>query len=134
MSTAVRRDVVMVGAPQRGSVKSAGVSHLRVVPPRSVESSPACARAAVLARRRFAVLILAVMVIAGAVFAGRAVASGQPEGGASTVTVRAGETLSQIAAREMPEWANGAAVVELQRVNDLASPRVGSGQRIVIPG
>lgn len=136
MSTAVRHDVMVAGVagPARHArVADRGSRHLHVVPT-SAQGAPASgARSVVMARRRFAVLVLALVALAGAVFAGRAVASGVADGGASTVTVQPGETLSQIAAREMPQWANGAAVVELERVNGLDSSRVGAGQHLVIP-
>ncbi|WP_370892429.1 LysM peptidoglycan-binding domain-containing protein [Janibacter sp. GXQ6167] len=63
-----------------------------------------------------------------------------PFGGASepvtvgTVTVQAGQTLSEIAARELPGVPVANAVVLIQRHNRLASTEVHAGQSLQIPG
>ena len=57
-------------------------------------------------------------------------ASGEPR----TVTVQSGQTLSGVAARELPEVPTAEGVVELQVANGLSSPAVHAGQQLVIPG
>ena len=49
------------------------------------------------------------------------------------VTVRAGETLSQIAAREMPGVRNDQAVVAIEHESNLGSSQVQAGQKVIIP-
>jgi LysM repeat protein len=84
---------------------------------------------------RFGRLVVSLLV-AGAVsvlgvgLAGQlASASAEPR----TVTVQSGQTLSGIAARELPELAVADGVVELQLANSLSTPAIHAGQQLVIP-
>ncbi|NUO91622.1 MAG: LysM peptidoglycan-binding domain-containing protein [Dermatophilaceae bacterium] len=55
-------------------------------------------------------------------------------GGSRTVTVTAGQTLSGIAARELPRLSLSDGVVALQVANSLSSTEIHVGQQLVIPG
>ncbi|MGB8384571.1 MAG: LysM peptidoglycan-binding domain-containing protein [Dermatophilaceae bacterium] len=64
--------------------------------------------------------------------------SGLPRGASGhsarrVVTVQAGQTLSHIAARELPDLPMGTAVAEIQLANQLNTPYVHAGQQLVIP-
>lgn len=83
-------------------------------------------------RGRLVVAFLVALVLgAAAVIAGGAFASAT--GDARTVTVHAGQTLSEIAASVLPELAIGDAVVELQVANSLSTDQVHAGQTLRIP-
>ena len=78
-----------------------------------------------------ALLVAAVVSVLGVGLAGQlASATGEPR----TVTVRSGQTLSGIAARELPELTTSEGVVELQIANGLSTTAIHSGQQLVIPG
>jgi LysM repeat protein len=47
--------------------------------------------------------------------------------------VRSGQTLSEIAARELPDLAVSDGVVELQLANALSTSQVRAGQTLLIP-
>ena len=76
-------------------------------------------------------LVAGVVSVLGVGLAGQlASASGEPR----TVTVQSGQTLSGVAARELPEVSTADAVVELQVANGLSSTALHAGQQLVIPG
>lgn len=84
---------------------------------------------------RFGRLVRAVL-IAGAIAVAAALMVGQLAGAAGeprTITVERGQTLSGIAARELPELPVREAVVELQLANGMSSPHVLAGQTLVVP-
>jgi hypothetical protein len=54
--------------------------------------------------------------------------------GSRTVTVTSGQTLSGIAARELPGLTVAEGVVELQIANKLSTSEIHVGQQLVIPG
>ena len=54
-------------------------------------------------------------------------------GQARTITVEWGQTLSGIAARELPDLPISQGVVELQIANALSTTQIHAGQRLVIP-
>lgn len=91
------------------------------------------ARRAVFVRRRFAALLALLVLVGGGLLAAKAMAEGAPNGGATSVTVKSGETLSQIAARELPSLRNDRAVVAIQEANNMNSMHVQAGQRILVP-
>lgn len=130
--------VAQQGSGLNGFVGGAGTKrspgrHLHLVPAGSAVVEPQGREtAATFARRRFAALVLLVLVLAGAVLAGRAMAAGESPVGAR-VTVSSGETLSQIAVREMPDVRVSEAVVAIEQANGLASSQVDAGQNLVIP-
>jgi LysM repeat protein len=76
-------------------------------------------------------LVLALVVGAVALIANGAFASaaGEPR----TVTVQAGQTLSEIAAASLPDLAVTDANVELQIANSLSTDQVHAGQTLRIP-
>ncbi|ADU47952.1 LysM peptidoglycan-binding domain-containing protein [Intrasporangium calvum] len=83
-------------------------------------------------RGRVVVAFFVALLVAalGLALAGQlASASGQPE----SVTVEAGQTLSEIALRELPQLPIAAGVVELQLANNLSTSYVHAGQTLVIP-
>lgn len=99
--------------------------------------SVAAARAAAPAMRltRFGrlvrtVLVAGVISVLGVGLAGQLASA---SGDARTVTVRAGQTLSGIAARELPELSVTDGVVELQVANHLSTSQIHTGQQLVIP-
>ncbi|MBZ4498370.1 MULTISPECIES: LysM peptidoglycan-binding domain-containing protein [unclassified Dermacoccus] len=99
---------------------------------RSTRRAP-LTRRAVLARRRFAALLALLVLVGGGLLAAKAVAEANPAGGATSVTVKDGETLSQIAARELPSLRNDRGVVAIQEANNMSSMHVQAGQRILVP-
>ncbi len=119
-----------------------GRSHLRLVPceptasvcrPDAVAGQPALrgARRRVARARRTAALVvgvLAIVVVVGAFGAARAGASAP-----RVVVVQAGQTLSEIAVRELPDLPMGTAVAEIQIANKLNTSHVHAGQQLVIP-
>ncbi|HEV7148559.1 MAG TPA: LysM peptidoglycan-binding domain-containing protein [Pedococcus sp.] len=50
-----------------------------------------------------------------------------------STTVRSGQTLSEIAARQLPQLAVGDAVARIEVVNNLTSSQVHAGQTLLIP-
>ncbi|HET8593888.1 MAG TPA: LysM peptidoglycan-binding domain-containing protein [Intrasporangium sp.] len=50
-----------------------------------------------------------------------------------TVTVEAGQTLSEIAASQLPALSLGDAIVEIQVANGLSTDQVHAGQTLAIP-
>ena len=88
-----------------------------------------------LRRRRLAFVlgIVAVALLVSAWCAGRANA-GDPDGQKfSVVVVKQGDSLSGIAARELPQEVNREAVAEIQLANNLPSQHVSAGQELLIP-
>lgn len=106
--------------------------HLALVPAPVPEAVPVAERGLRLTRRGRRVVGLALAtVVAGVAFIGL------PGSGATAadhaVTVRAGQTLSEIAVRELPDLPVRTAVAEIQLANNLAGEQVSAGQVIVIP-
>ncbi|YAL84344.1 LysM peptidoglycan-binding domain-containing protein [Dermacoccaceae bacterium W4C1] len=113
------------GRPQRSR-------HLRSVPT-GAQVSPAPAgsavRLTVRGRRLMVTLALLTLLAVGtavAAFAG---------GGTSehTITVQPGQTLSEVAAQELPDLAISTGVSQIQLANSLDSLHVSAGQKLVIP-
>jgi len=76
------------------------------------------------------ILVASVIALLGVGLAGQlASATGDPR----TVTVQSGQTLSGIAARELPELPVTDGVVQLQVANSLSTSQVHAGQQLVIP-
>lgn len=82
-------------------------------------------------RGRLALFALALVVAAALGL------SGLSGAGASeapfVVTVAPGQTLSEIAASQLPDLSVGNAIVAIQLENDLSTAQVSAGQRLVIP-
>ena len=86
-----------------------------------------------LTRRGRLVLLLLVALVVAAVVAltgVRGAGAAQPE---RTVTVRAGQTLSEIAAAELPALSLDEAIVAIQLANGLSTAQVSAGQELVLP-
>ncbi len=76
-------------------------------------------------------LVATVVSVLGVGLAGQlASATGEPR----TITVQSGQTLSGIAARELPELGIAEGVVELQLANSLSTTAIHTGQQLVVPG
>jgi hypothetical protein len=84
---------------------------------------------------RFGRLVVAVLLAAviAALAVGLAGQLASASAGSRTVTVSPGQTLSGIAARELPELGVADGVVELQLANSLSSTEIHAGQQLVIP-
>lgn len=101
--------------------------HLRVVP----AIAPVAEHGVRITRRgRLAVTltILSALAVAGA-----GAASGGGANAEFSVVVNAGQTLSEIAAAELPGLPIGDAVARLQVANNLSSPQVEVGQVLIVP-
>ena len=84
------------------------------------------------ARGRLVLLVLAVLALTtvlGLRGLGGADAA-QPE---HLVTVGSGQTLSEIAAAELPSMDLGQGIIAIQLANDLTSAQITAGQELVIP-
>ncbi|WP_018156317.1 LysM peptidoglycan-binding domain-containing protein [Demetria terragena] len=80
-------------------------------------------------RRALLVTVLAIAILGG--MAVSAWASGPTA--SEDVTVRPGQTLSDVARERLPELPLSAAIAHLQLANDLNSAQVSTGQRLQIP-
>lgn len=109
--------------------------HLQVVrseeEPAARTGSPVPGALRITRRGRLAItctVALAVVLLVAAL-AGAAA----PAGSDHSVRVEAGQTLSQIAATELPHLPLDRAMVEIQLANRLSSPHLQAGQTLVIP-
>lgn len=133
--SAIVLEAVRQRRDDRGTQLPAGRPHLVLVP--TGREAVAAARAAAPAMRltRFGrlvrtVLVAGVISVLGVGLAGQLASA---SGDARTVTVRSGQTLSGIAARELPELSVTDGVVELQVANGLSTSQIHTGQQLVIP-
>ncbi|MDN5790376.1 MAG: LysM peptidoglycan-binding domain-containing protein [Micrococcales bacterium] len=80
-------------------------------------------------------LLVAAVLTAGAVAASHALASvfALSAGPGVTVTVQAGDTLSQIAAQRLPDLPIADGVVAIQLANDLSTSQIHAGQALIVP-
>jgi len=118
-------------APQPTAGERPGRPHLTLVP-----TGPASTRGHVglrLTRRGrivVAVLLLALAVgIGGILDPGGTGTAPAPH----TVVVSSGQTLSEIAARELPELSPAQAMTAIRVANNLPTTTISAGQRLVIP-
>jgi hypothetical protein len=82
-------------------------------------------------RGRLALVVLVVSLTAALGVAGlRSAGASEP---ARVVTVDAGQTLSEVAAAELPDHSISAGIVAIQLENGLSTAQVSAGQRLVIP-
>lgn len=84
-------------------------------------------------RRGRLVLALLALLLLGVVGAGVGVALADTPGPVRTVTVQAGQTLSEIAVVALPDLALSDAIIELQLANALSTDQVHTGQTLTIP-
>lgn len=116
-------------------------SHLRLVPGGlAATSGPAAELVSAPVRlTRFGRLMLLALVVvaAGAVALVLSLTSGSAGASVTTpahsITVAGGETLSQIAARELPQLTVTQGVARIQSANSLPSTEVAAGQQLQIP-
>lgn len=116
----------VIDFPSRGRT-GATERHLRLVP-----APPASPRLRLTRRGRLVFSLLGALLAVVTVMtlgAALASASGEPR----QITVTAGDTLSEIAAREMPQVGVAEGVVEIQLANALSTDQVHAGQHLVIP-
>ncbi|MFN8046410.1 MAG: LysM peptidoglycan-binding domain-containing protein [Dermatophilaceae bacterium] len=130
MSAVTWDEVALTGSPSRMPQRR----HLALVPP-APEVAAATTGFRLTRRGRLALTMLVLALVSVVTLLGvrsatatPATAAGVP---ASTVTVAAGETLSGIAARELPGVADG--VARLQIANNLDSSAISAGATLVIP-
>ena len=118
--------------PVPGSGTPGPRGHLRLVPTGPDVASPR-RHSRITRRGRLAVtLLVTVAVVVLATSLASAVAS--PSGvGQPAVTVRPGQTLSEVAAAQLPQLPVRQGVVQLQLANDLTSLQVHAGQVLVVP-
>ena len=129
MSAAVAWDVAP--APVRVPVRQARPRLVSLPTGAEVPVGPATP----LRLTRAARLALTLTVVVAAVALALALFSG---GASATVidhstTVQSGQTLSEIAVRELPQLSMAEAVVQLQVANDLTGSNVHAGQTLLIP-
>lgn len=110
-------------------------AHLQLVPALTQPAATAGARrgAVRLTRRgRLALLLIVGLALVAALATARAgLAAGAVP--ARTVTVQAGQTLSEIAASSLPALTIAEGVAQIQLANGMSSPQVRAGQSLVIP-
>ncbi|WP_239100472.1 LysM peptidoglycan-binding domain-containing protein [Phycicoccus sp. CSK15P-2] len=104
---------------------------LTVVPDPAV-SAPARPALRLTARGRVVLLVLAALLVAGVVGVRGTGGAGAAEA-ERVVTVSAGETLSEIAATEMPGLTVTEGVLAIQLANGLNTAQISTGQELVIP-
>ena len=77
-----------------------------------------------------AFLVAAVVAVLALAVGGQlASAAGEPR----TITVEAGQTLSEVAAQELPQLTIAEGIVEIQLANNLPTSHVHAGQTLVVP-
>lgn len=135
-----RHVVVGLGCP----AAPVGRGHLRLVPGGLVETaSPANdlvaspVRLTRFGRLVFVGLVVALVALVGSIALVLSLVS-TPSGPSAvtpthSITVADGETLSQIAARELPQLTIAQGVARIQTANTLPSTEVAAGQRLEIP-
>lgn len=108
------------------------VRHLRLVgaDERAVRRTGDPVRLTVRGRRLVAGLVLVVTVAAAFWTASMMTGDASVP---NTVTVAPGQTLSEVAARHLPDLPRGTAVSQIQRANGLSSMHVSAGQQLTIP-
>lgn len=83
-------------------------------------------------RGRLVLTLMAMGIVVTAGF-GASTAFASPAAAPRTITVEAGQTLSEIAASQLPGMALGDAIVEIQVASSLSSDQVHAGQTLTIP-
>ncbi|WP_299442052.1 LysM peptidoglycan-binding domain-containing protein [uncultured Phycicoccus sp.] len=104
---------------------------LVVLPGGAAAASPA-GGLRITARGRFVLLALAVFVLAAVLGVGGVGGAGAASA-EHTVTVGSGQTLSEVAATELPGMSVSQGVLAIQLANGLNTAQVSAGQQLVIP-
>lgn len=105
--------------------------HLVVVPSGAATSAPE-GGLRLTARGRLVLLVIAAVLIAAVLGLRGLGGAGAAEGG-RTVIVEPGQTLSEIAAAQLPGLSISQGVLAIQLANGLSTAQVGVGQRLVVP-
>ncbi len=132
MSAQAAWDVVPSHAPAR-SERLSRRGHLHVVPDLAVRAERPDRLRLTPAGRLAAAALLAILVVliwSSSVGASRSQPAVAP---VATVTVQAGQTLSELAAVYLPDLPIAQGVARLQVANALNVPAIHAGQRLVIP-
>jgi hypothetical protein len=108
-----------------------GRPHLVVLPGGAGRPSAPAGPVRVTRRGRLALLGVALSIAVAVGFTGmRGAGAAEP---LQSVTVGAGQTLSEIAAVELPEMSIGEGVLAIQIANQMSTAQVSAGQQLVIP-
>ena len=100
-------------------------------PPRRRRAGAAAGRVRITRRGRLALLALAVALAAVRRLVGmRGAGAAEPP---RTVTVDAGQTLSEVALAELPEMSISEGILAIQLANEMSTAQVSAGQELVIP-
>lgn len=102
--------------------------HLRALP--DLEPDPAQQPLRITRTGR---LVLLAMAVAVALVVTTSVVGALAAGGPHTVQVRSGQTLSEVAARELPQLPIAEGVAQLQLANEMSTSQVHAGQVLTIP-
>ncbi|MCH8613299.1 LysM peptidoglycan-binding domain-containing protein [Arsenicicoccus dermatophilus] len=129
----------MSAAPVRGGAVTTTDAptrpHLRLVPTGAAVPAPRRPLRLTRRGRRVRLVLMVLLLAAAALSTWSAVAHAAPAAThRHTVQVAAGDSLSSVAARELPGMRNDLAVLEIVRVNGLPTDQVMAGQELVIPG
>lgn len=121
-----------VPAHRPGRGVPARARHLRLVPPPApaAREARAAVRVTRMGRLVATVVLAGLLVLLTVTVTARAAAPSAPE---HTVTVRAGQTLSEVAAAELPQLPIAEGVARLQLANRLPSVQVRAGQQLLVP-
>ena len=118
--------------PLDGYAAAAPRPRLTLVPePAPARRDPA-AGLRITARGRLVLVLLAVLTVA-TVLGLRGLGGAGAAEPADVVTVQGGQTLSEIAAVELPGMSISRGVLAIQLANDLTTAQVRAGQQLVIP-
>jgi Tfp pilus assembly protein FimV len=105
--------------------------HLVVLPGGAAQPSAPAGPVRITRRGRLALLGLAVALAAVVGLMGmRGAGAAEP---LRTVTVPAGQTLSEIAAAELPDMSISEGILAIQLANKMSTAQVSAGQQLVIP-
>ncbi len=118
----------------------AGTGHTPALParprltllPGGASAAPADGGLRITRRGRLVLFLVAALVVAASVVL-TGIAGAGAATPAHTVTVLPGQTLSEVAAAELPDTSISEGVVAIQLANDLNTAQVSAGQELVIP-
>ena len=123
--SAVAWDPAEIGYAVGGAARR---PHL-VVLPGGDQSEGGGARITRRGRLALAAVVMSMLVGIATMGLGSASATGTPQ----VLTVKAGQTLSEIAAAELPSMSISQGILAIQLANGLSTAQVGAGQQLVIP-
>lgn len=128
--------IVLEAVRQPQTTQPPARPHLVLVPTGREAVRAARAAQPPLRLTRFGRLVVSILVAAvvSLLAVGLAGQLASASSGSHTVTVTSGQTLSGIAARELPQLSVADGVVELQVANSLSTTEIHVGQQLVVPG